>query len=373
MHRELVRGLLSAGVLAFCAVAAEAGSASPAVRSEGAAECPAEGAAVRSEGSLEGNLEGNSEGILERGTQDVLEGGLGRRAQGGLEGVSEGWLRAWEGREPQASVLQETGVVLPTAAEVRRLPVRERVRRQRALKLVLLERALRARAERHRVSEENLAACAELAAREGAPRESVAWLQEMAKGNLSPRRRYVLNGALASLAELYAVDELSIRYFVEACGLGVGELRELLPWLPLESLFCLTPTETLPPAHRMSDQRLVREMMAELKKGLRGVHDRESADAASEVLRPLLLLQETVMRSRLAEQKGQAEMEGQGGLGGLGGLGRAQEGAAPGGQDLYRPWESLMRQNLREERQRLREARFFGSSRLQALDYLLSF
>ncbi len=268
-------------------------------------------------------------------------------------GGSEGWLRAWTGREPQASVLRETGVVLPTAAEVRRLPVLERVRRQRALKLVLLERALRARAERHRVSEANLAACAGLAAREGAPRETVAWLQELAEGDVSPRRRYVLNGALASLAELYAVDELSIRYFVEACGLEVGELRKLLPWLPLESLFQLTPTEVLPPAYRMSDGRLSREMLTELEKGLRGVHDRESADAAAAALRPLLLLQETVMRSRLGEQEGQ--------------------GTAPAGQDLGRPWERSMRQSLNGERQRLREARFFGSSRLQVLDYLLTF
>lgn len=270
---------------------------------------------------------------------------------------SEGWLRAWEGREPQASVLLETGAVLPTAAEVRRLPVLERARRQRALKLVLLERALRARAERHRVSEANLAACAELAAREGAPRKAVEWLREMAEGNVSPRRRYVLNGALASLVELYAVDELAVRYFVEACGLGGEELRELLPWLPLESLFQLTPTDALSPANRMSDQRLTREMLAELEEGLRRVHDRESADAAAEALRPLLLLQETVMRSRLAEQEGQ---------------GRGREGAAFAGQDLCRPWERSMRLHLSGERQRLREVRFFGSSRLQALDYLLS-
>lgn len=269
---------------------------------------------------------------------------------------SEGWLRAWKGLEPQASVLRETGTVLPSAAEVRRLPVLERVRRQRALKLALLERALRARAERHRVSEANLAACAELAAREGAPGEAAEWLQELASGDVSPRRRYVLNGALASLAELYAVDELSIRYFVEACGLEPGEIRKLLPWLPLESLFQLTSTEALPPAYRVSDGRLSREMLTETERVLRGVHDREGADAAAEALRPLLLLQETVMRSRLAEQREP---------------GRGQE-AALVGQGLYRPWERSMRQSLSGERQRLREARFFGSSRLQALDYLLS-
>ncbi len=177
----------------------------------------------------------------------------------------------------------------PTPAEVAEVPAETRLRQQSALKAVWLERLIRARGERHRVSRENAAAAVLQAQSLGAPAAFVAMLRRQAVGNLSPRERHVLDSSQLALLSAYGVDAREMRFFVEGSTLSVEQLRDVVAWLPLEALFNAFPAEEAITAEAAS--RAYGEFLAvrrELAAALQPVSDLASADAAAASLLPAL-------------------------------------------------------------------------------------
>ncbi len=254
---------------------------------------------------------------------------------------------------PPYAELQEAGLPLPpTAAELAPLSAARRMQEQRALKAVWLERLIRAREERSRVSRENLARAAQLAGEWGAPAAFVEMLRLQASGSLPYRQRHLLESAQECLLRAYGVDAREMRFFVEGSRLSAEHLRDVVAWLPLPALFNLRAAEGEEAASAAELQACGRELIAvrtQWLSALRGVSDQASADAAAEALLPALA------RYQLA----------------MGTLLRANGSPAAAGLSFYAQQLEWLKASCDRERSRMLEHSWYGSHRLQVLDYLL--
>ncbi len=268
-----------------------------------------------------------------------------------VAGRAPAWLMALWGESPYAEIRAAGFPLPPTRAEVERLPAVRRLQEQSALKAVWLERLIRAREERNRVSRDNLSHCALMAARQGAPAVFVELLRRQAEGALSFRERHLLESAQLSLLSAYAVDARELRFFVEGTSLAPEALREVAAWLPLAGLFNIPASaEDMPVSSRAlgSDYIEVLAVYHDLAAAWKEVVDRETADAAAGALLPALARYGTAMRSLLLASP---ELR--------------SAATAP-----YAPYAGPVEAAYTRERSRMLEQNWFGSARLQALDYL---
>ncbi len=232
------------------------------------------------------------------------------------------------------------------------LPVELRAQQQLALKTVWLERLIRAREERHRVTRENLSHCTVLALRLGAPAEFVNMLRRQAAGNLPARERHALESALQDLLAAYGVDARELRFFVEGSHLSAAQLRDVAGWLPLEGMFNIVDPAAEAPSSEEDVAAHYCELLAALRDvavAWRGVVDLASANAAADALRPVLLRHQVALRPLLLAPPDM----------------RAAA-IAPYAADAAPVNEACNR-----ERDRLQEHAWYGSHRLQLLDDLL--
>ncbi len=249
---------------------------------------------------------------------------------------------------PYAAVWAE-GVPLPPArADVAALPAAEFVRQQTAIKRVLLARSVRAYAERKRVTDENLLACARLAEQLQAPQEFTLYLRLLASDALGNRQRYLVQSALDALLQAYLVDDLQIRYLVECSAISEQDVDALLAWLPLQPFFNMVHVEK-DVAALESDFLLLHGVYSRLITAYASIQDKESADAVAEAALRELILHESTAYTRLHAPA------------------RLKARVAPHlSSMLVRPSVSLQ-----HERLRLREHNYFGSLRLRLFDLLL--
>lgn len=241
-------------------------------------------------------------------------------------------------------------------------PVRERstsasvYARREGMIRVLGELYLLARCDRHRRSRETWSACAELAERMGCPPGFCLVMREMAREDLSARRRAELKLVLAGECQDAGIDEVNLRYWVELLALPPQSIRAAMESLPLGNLFWRQsveedPEQKLAPFPRSGEMagKLLGVMAGQLV-ALRSVTDLATAeDAAREML--LLLLQLQTLREECAR------------------CGTTLAGVSfdPQQAQLY---ESL-RQGIRQEWERLRTAGYFDSASLIATEALL--
>ncbi len=272
--------------------------------------------------------------------------------QAGLA-LSSARTMALLGTEPYAE-LWEAGVPLPPApAEVEARSFLTRLQEQSALKAVWLERLIRAREERNRVSRENLSRCAMLARRLGAPAVFAEMLRRQAAGALPNRERYLLERAQQEFLSAYGVDARELRFFVEGCGLSPAQLREVAAWLPLPALFNELPAAA---GEELSSRSLAMnyvELMAarrDLAAVWRSATDAASAEAAAEASLPLLARCLSAMRV-LQSVPDEVPLS---------------SAVAP-----YAGIAALVDEAYARERDRLRRNAWFGSPRLQVLEYFL--
>ncbi len=258
-------------------------------------------------------------------------------------------LALW-GVEPYAEI-QAAGLPLPPSpAEVAALPAAERLRHQAALKQVLLRRMARALGEHSRVTRENHAEAAALAKKLGAPGVFEALLRSQTAG-LPLRDRYLAEQAESCLLAAYGVDARELRFFVEGCGLSAQQLKELASWLPLPTLFNLLPPQQVglvSTAQRHQDYLAEVWVRRDLAAIAKEIHDRKSADTAADAMLPALLRHVSALPGLLSGPPPPASVLTLYGL---------------HARAAYEQWVL--------ERTRLVEQKFFGSPRLQALDYLL--
>ncbi len=262
------------------------------------------------------------------------------------------WQLALWGEAPYAE-LQAAGLPLPPSpAEVAALDAPTRMREQAALKAVWLERLIRAREERHRISRENLSHSALQAKQLGAPAVFVDLLRRQAAGGLPARQRHLLETAQQSVLSAYEVDDRELRYFVESCGLTAEQLRDVVAWLPLPTLFeAPIPAENAPVSPHDIGKNYVEFLAArrDIAAIWRGVTDLASADAAADALLPVLARHLSASRPLMAVPEAQRTAI-----------------LAP-----YARFASPVMSACARERERLQEKSWYGSHRLQAVDYLL--
>ncbi len=237
----------------------------------------------------------------------------------------------------------------PTAVEVAELSPELRLQQQVALKAVWLERLIRAREERNRVTRENLSRCALLAQKEGAPASFVKMLRTQASGALSYRERHQLDMAQQDLLAAYGVDAREMRFFVEGAELSNEQLRDVAAWLPLASLFNLPATaEEAASADLGQSYASLLAGLRELAAVWEGVTDTASADAAADALLPVLERHLTALRPLLVVSDAQRDAA-----------------IAP-----YAAEAAMVNEVCNRARARMLEHAWFGSLRLQVLDYL---
>ncbi len=249
---------------------------------------------------------------------------------------------------------QEAAAVQPPALATEVLPAPSaelRRQHQLALKTVWLERLIRAREERHRITRENMSQSLLLAQKMGAPAAFVDSFRRLVAGNASPSERHELELAQQDMLAACGVDARELRFFVEGCGLTPAQLREVAAWLPLHALFNRTQALESPPASAEEVQLCLQDWLSslrELTRILPTVVDTATADAAAEVLLPPLERFHSAMLALLAVPED-----------------LRVAALAPHAAELA----ELSAADTRE-RTRLQEAAFFDSPRLLVLDYL---
>ncbi len=242
--------------------------------------------------------------------------------------------------------LWQAGLPLPPApAAVRALPGLQFAREQLAMKKVWLARALRAKAERNRISRENWQACAKEAQAMGAPEGFVQLLNLRAADTLPRPQRYMADAALSHWLELYRVDEREIRYFTESRALprGVPDAD----WFPLPLLFNTEEQAGVSLADVAAHDISMLSALGEMTLLYQSVHDRESADAAAAALPQALARFRSAGRALnyAPEERRQ----------------RVRARYARLAEQVERAWA--------EQRKRVMEAEYWGAERLRALDF----
>ncbi|MBR5522127.1 MAG: hypothetical protein IKV82_01470 [Akkermansia sp.] len=267
----------------------------------------------------------------------------------GVNAPHPGAMEAALQEESPYAVLWAEGLPLPPSRiDVAAMPATEFVRQQSAIKQVLLARGVRAYAERKRVTDENLLACARLAEQLQAPREFSLYLRLLASDELGSRQRYLVQSALDALLQAYLVDELQMRYLVEYSALTGDEVDAVLAWLPLQPFFNMVPVGQ-GEAAMAADYHLLHGVYTRLTTAYASVQDKESADAVADTALRELILHESTAYTRLHAPA------------------HLKARLSPHlGNRLLQPALSLQ-----QERLRLREHNYFGSLRLRLFDLLL--
>ncbi len=262
------------------------------------------------------------------------------------QGASADFLALW-GVEPYSGLWREGLPLPPSAAELAALPGRLFGRQQLAMKRVLLARGLRARAERNRITRENWQACADLAHELGAPDAFVRLLALRAADSLPRRQSYLVEAALARCIELYRVDELELRYFIESRALP-PDMAEA-EWFPLPLLFNTEPPAGVSAEAVGAHDLALLSALGGLARLYASVQDAASADAAAAAMPPLLA------RFRSASRA----------------LGYAPDALRLHARARYAALAGRVEGAWLAQRRRVAEAGFFGSARLRALDFFL--
>lgn len=243
-----------------------------------------------------------------------------------------------------AAEVQGEGLQTPKPPAVE-LTAEQRVAYGVAIKKVLLEQMVRARDERHRITTENYAACARLAQELGAPEPFVRAMQAEASGELTARERYELNSELRELYQLYRVDTLALRYFVEGAHVTAEELRLAAQWLPFNALFNLSRQSEQTEQKVAADASLRLLLLTELGEIYARIDNREQAFDALPRLLPLLVRYESVAATT--------------------------DAAAENDRQHYTRQMQLLYPSFQAERTRLREHGYFNCRPLQIIDLLL--
>lgn len=219
-----------------------------------------------------------------------------------------------------------------------------------AVKRVMLERMIRLKEDRHRLTPDNSAHCARMAQELGAPAAFVHLLEQEAGHPPVGRDYYAHMNEMTRLLEVYGVDELQIRVFAEEMRCGGKEARSIAAWLPLKDVFLLVSKEvTLEENEVRSQLETLRDVYARMADVYSGIKNRAGAEAAADELLPLLEQIRPTAALRAA-------------------LSRLEKDSVP----LYVRIVGQARERLIECRTYLREANYYGSHRLAALDSLLS-
>lgn len=259
-------------------------------------------------------------------------------------------LEAMAGNEPYASLVEYGLPLLTTAEEVAEQPEELRRSRAVAIKRVLMEQMIQARADRHRITAENYAHSAQRALELGAPTVFALYQKLLAEDELSARESYVVRSALNMLYENYGINYLALRFFVEGAELSTEEALDIAGWIPLEGLFNIIREAdlTLPLLEKQLHE--LAAVNAELVRIFSGIQSAEQAETALPELLPLLVRFESTAGLRKFATPQQFQVL------------SFRHGA------LIRSIGS----SLPAERIRLREADYYGNVRLKVLNMLLN-
>lgn len=265
-----------------------------------------------------------------------------------LPGVAVAQLLQPQVKDPLRADAQEYGVPLPpTAAEVKALTAEERAAQASAMKRVLVLQHLQFVADGYRMTAGNEMACAYLAAKLGASRAFVQMLHARAAGGMSTMQHRILNKAFDRTLELYQVDSVAIRYFVESDLAAPELISDMLTELPLQSLFNLVDPNALTIEQALAD-----------------------ADEVAKVYTELSTLYASVTN---AEQAAAVVPQVQGLVGRFGkvypGLALAPEPIRKQLMEAFPVDMNPILSALRENRRRLQQENFYGNPRLKVLDY----
>ena len=229
------------------------------------------------------------------------------------------------------------------------LPEQRKEAQSDAVKRVMLERMIRLKEEKHRLSRENSEHCLKRAKELGAPPAFVNLLEKETAGTLMGREVYVHNEEMKRLLLLYGVDELQVRLFVEDMKCSAAEAFLIAAWLPVHDVFEVVPEKMNMDEKEMRQQLTVlREVYGRMADVYKDVKNRETAEAAAESLLPLLSKLRPTASLRCI-------------------LSRIEKDRVP----LYREIVVPAKDQLVRQRALLRESNFYGSHRLAALDSLL--
>ncbi len=259
-------------------------------------------------------------------------------------------LEAMAGNEPYASLVEYGLPLLTTAEEVAELPEELRRSRAVAIKRVLMEQMIQARADRHCITAENYAHSAQRALELGAPTVFALYQKLLAEDELSARESYIVRSALNTLYENYGINYLALRFFVEGAELSTEDALEIAGWIPLEGLFNIIREEdlTLPLLEKQLHE--LAAVNEELVRVFSGIQSAEQAEGALPELLPLLVRFEATSGLRKCATPQQFQV-------------------------LNFRHGALMRSigsSLPAERIRLREADYYGNVRLKVLNLLLN-
>lgn len=262
--------------------------------------------------------------------------------------VSGGVLMAQQ-PEPPAPAPQQPAVAA-TPDLVSALPEQERLAAREAIKQVMMQRTIRLKDDRRRLTRANAEASAAQAEQLHAPEALVNLLKkEAALLSGEPGSLYECRQTLSKVVAAYGVDELQIRLFVEGLDFSGKEMREVVDWLPLQYAFNLVNVDPELDSELEGQLTALVDLYAQVAETYRGVADKEQADAAAQALLSLMEIHDTVAPLRYKMQSG-------------------------GSTRLHMLYERLVIPVLQEIspiRMRLIEAGYYGSRHLAALDYLI--
>ena len=256
--------------------------------------------------------------------------------------------------EPYAAYAAEQVPLPPSDGQMAAMSRHLFLGRGCVMKAVLYRGMARTRAAKWRETGENLAQMyREAAVLPHAPREFVQILQLQTDCHLSRPRAYALRSAREHLLRQYAVDELQMRLLLDYVDANEEEAERILHNLPLQAVFNMVPQKPLTTEEIVADLRLYADIQIQATQILSRVQNKDSALSVLPELKGLLLLHDTTLPTRALLMEGKIRPE------------------TPQIEEAALLLRKAARQ-LREQRDRLNEQKWFGCKELQALDFLLN-
>ena len=256
--------------------------------------------------------------------------------------------------EPYAEYAAEQVPLPPSDGQMAAMSRHLFLARGCVMKSVLYRGMARTRAAGWRETAENLAQMyREAATTPHAPREFVQILQLQTDRHLSRPRAYALRSAREHLLQQYAVDELQMRLLLDSVDANEDEAEQILRHLPLQAVFNMVPQKPLTTEEMAADLRLYADIQTQATRILSSVQNKETALAVLPELKGLLLLHDTTLPTRAQLMEGKIHSN----------TPQIEEAAKLLGKAA---------KQLREQRNRLNEQKWFGCKELQALDFLLN-
>ena len=238
---------------------------------------------------------------------------------------------------------------LPAVPTPEALAAREDLASARtAMKRVLLRQNMRLKDDKRRLTPENAADSAKLAEELHAPEEFVQLMQMLALPGLPARSAYDCRERLSAVLVAYGVDALSIRIFVEDMPYTSEQMLPVIDSLPMEEIFNLTTRPESSPDELDAQLNMLISVYSEMASVYDRVVNKQSADAAAPELTNLVALYNKTLALR--HMLNEVDLR------------------------QYKKYSKNLIEvidMLKEQRQRLQEAAFFGSVHLQILDYFL--